>query len=298
MDCLRSLECEIEHSNGVHVAVADGGSGDQSVAFLTEELAKVQWPWASFCPLPDNRGFAAGNNALIKPAMESDRPPRYVILLNPDTIVRPGALKELITYADEHPSAAIIGTRLEDPDGTPQRSAFRFPGLRSEIDSACKLGLVSRLFAHQVVAPPITNETTRTDWVAGACMLVRREVFETIGYLDDGFFMYFEEVDFCKRARDAGYETWYLPCARVVHLVGQASGVTDSTQRSKRRPAYWFRSRQRYFRRHHGRFKSMSIDFAWLSLYPIYRLRTALFRRRHHSEPKWLWWDMLRSRFC
>src|SRR5262249_8484299 len=156
-------------------------------------------------------------------------------------------------FMKAHPEVGIAGSRLEDPDGTPQRCAFRFPSAASELEEGIRIGFVSRLLQHSVVAPPVRNEAHETDWVAGASMIVRRGVFDEIGLMDDEYFLYFEEVDFCLRARRGGWTCWYVPASRVVHLVGQASGVTDVKRPMKRRPRYWFESRSRYFRRNHGR---------------------------------------------
>src|SRR6185312_15227837 len=98
------------------------------------------------------------------------------------------------------------------------------------------------------------------DWVSGACMIVRREVFDSIGLLDDGYFMYFEEVDFCHRAQRAGWLCGYVPEARVVHLVGQSTGKTDPDKTRRRMPDYWFRSRRRYFLHHQGRVVTILAD--------------------------------------
>ena len=148
------------------------------------------------------------------PGAQIGRSTYYVLLLNPDTIVLPGALKSLLDFMDEHPLVGIAGSRLEHPDGTPQRSAFRFHSVLSEWEAGLRLGLVSRLLNKRVVAPPVPQVTCPTDWVAGASMIVRRAVFERIGLLDEGYFMYFEEVDFCLRARRAGWPCWYVPASR------------------------------------------------------------------------------------
>ena len=139
--------------------------------------------------------------------------------------------------------------RLEDPDGTPQRSAFRFPTVLGELENGVRLGVISRLLSRYIVAPPVVDDPCRTDWLSGACMLVRREVFEAVGLLDEGYFLYFEEVDFCRRAARADWPCWYVPSARVVHRVGSEHRLE---RRRLRRPRYWFDSRRRYFRRHLG----------------------------------------------
>ena len=121
----------------------------------------------------------------------------------------------------------------------------------------------------------------RTDWVAGACVMMRADVVETVGLLDDKFFMYYEEVDYFRRARKAGLETWYEPAAHVVHLVGQASGVTTDWS-ARRLPAYWFESRHRYFRKHFGYLGMLAADGMWFTGHVMMRVRK-LFTGVSHS---------------
>src|SRR5262249_24939007 len=163
----------------------------------------------------------------LRPILAAPNPPDYVLLLNPDTVVRPGAIRPLIDFMERHPEVGITGCRLEYPDGEPQRSAFRFPTIWSEFEGGIRVGVLSKLLNREVVAPRVSDEPHPTDWMAGASMLVRRAVFDDIGLMDEGYFLYFEETDFCLRARRAGWPGWYVPASHVVHLVGQASGVTD-----------------------------------------------------------------------
>jgi N-acetylglucosaminyl-diphospho-decaprenol L-rhamnosyltransferase len=121
-------------------------------------------------------------------------------------------------------------------------------------------------------------------------------VFEQIGLPDDGYFLYFEEVDFCKRAWDAGWECWYVPASRVVHLVGQASGITDTKRPAKRVPGYWFAARRRYFRKHNRRAKAALADAAWAVGYTLWRTRRAV-QRKPDTDPPHLLADFVRFNF-
>ena len=127
-------------------------------------------------------------------------------------------------------------------------------------------------------------------------MIVRREVFQAIGLLDDSYFMYYEEVDFCLRARRAGWPCWYVPGSRVVHLVGKSSGVTDRDAPRRRLPAYWFRSRRRYFLSNHGIAKTVLADLAWASAFASYRLRHVLLGRPDRA-PEGMLADFIRYNF-
>ncbi len=295
IDCLHSLVSEVQALPSTRVVVTDNNSGDDSVERIGSAIKTEGWgDWASLMPLERNGGFAYGNNAAIRPALQSTHPPIYVLLLNPDTIVRPGALKALVDFMDAHPDVGIAGSRLEDPDGTPQRSAFRFHTVLSELESGIRLGIVSKILSKWVVAPPVSDEIHQTDWVAGASMIVRREVFEKAGLMDEDYFMYYEEMDFCLQANKAGWSCWYVPQSRVVHLVGQSSGVTDTKRPPKRQPQYLFDSRRRYFIKNYGWLYAALADHAWASGFSLWRVRRALQGKPDPDPPKALS-DFLRN---
>lgn len=289
IDCLRSLADEMQVGRPVRVIVIDNDSHDGSADSIALAVESEGFgAWAQVKPQPRNGGFAWGNNAAIGPALASDAPPDYVLLLNSDTIVRSNAIAALVNFMDDHPEVGIAGSRLEDPDGTPQRSAFRFPSILSEFENGIRLGPVSRLLTRWAVAPPAPKSACRTDWVAGASMIVRRDVFDHIGLLDDQYFMYYEEVDFCRRAAKMGASCWYVPQSRVVHLVGRASGITDVTKPLNRWPRYWFESRSHYFRTHHGRAMKLLIDLVWIAGRCLYKIVNVVRRKPNNDPPKLL----------
>jgi N-acetylglucosaminyl-diphospho-decaprenol L-rhamnosyltransferase len=295
VDCLRSLAPQIDTFH-TRVVVTDNASGDDSIPRLTTAIASNGWTaWCELRPLDQNGGFAFGNNAGISPALASQDPPEYVLLLNPDTVVRDGAVAELLRFMDQNPRAGIAGSRLEDPDGTPQQSAFRFHSLLSEFAGGLRVGFVDRALSRWTIVPPRVPEVAcRTDWVAGASMIVRRQVFADIGTMDERYFMYFEEVDFCRAARRARWECWYVPASRVVHLVGSASQISDSRKHRKRRPTYWFDSRRRYFVKNHGVVYAALADLAFAVGFAIWRVRRAVQRKQDTDPPKLLS-DLLRN---
>ncbi len=296
VDCLESLESEMRLIPA-RVVVVDNASGDGSDQIIAAAIRDRGWSsWASVTTLEENRGFAAGNNAAIRPALASEAPPDFVWLLNPDTFIRPRALTTLVDFLRDHPAVGLAGSRLEDPDGTVQCSAFRYPTVFSELECGLRLGVVSGLLKSYVVAFPAPQEDLAVDWVAGASLMVRRQVFESVGLLDEKYFMYFEEVDFCLRARKAGWPCWYVPESRVVHLVGKSSGVTNTREPRKRRPAYWFAARRRYFVSHLGRGRTMLANLAWTLGYVSFRLRYVL-QRRSSPDPPHFFLDFLRYNF-
>lgn len=292
--CLHSIEPEVRALGATRVIVSDNASGDESLARIQLAIEANGWSdWASLLALDCNGGFAFGNNAAIAPALSSDDPPEYVLLLNSDTEVRAGALRALIEFMDAHRDVGIAGSRLEDADGSHQHSRYRFHSLWSELESGLRLGVITRLLRSRVVAPPLVETPHRIDWVAGASMIIRREVFEDIGLLDPGYFLYFEEVDFCLNARRAGWTCWYVPESRVMHLVGKSSGITNSPEDRARRPRYWFESRQRYFVKNHGRMYAWCANVAWAVGYAMWRVRRLL-QGKPDTDPPHMLWDFVR----
>src|SRR5262249_6671991 len=144
--------------------------------------------------------------------------------------------------------------------GTAAYSAHNAPSPLGELEAGARLGPLSRALARFAVTPPPQWEAHACDWVSGAALIVRREVLERIGPMDDGYFLYFEEVDYCTRARRAGWEVWFVPQSRIVHLEGASTGIH---QVERRRPRYWFDSRRRYFVKHHGVAGLLAADALW-----------------------------------
>ena len=289
INCLRSLVDEVQALSGTKVVVVDNNSGDRSVEQIEDSIQREGWnDWASVLPSEHNGGFAFGNNLIMRSALKSKHPPSYFLLLNPDTVVRSRSLQVLVDFMETNPEVGIAGSRLEDPDGTPQCSAFRFHTLLNELDSALRLGIVSRLLAKWIIAPPVVSVAHQTDWVAGASMIVRREVLETAGLMDEDYFLYYEEVDFCLQAYKSGWKCWYVPESRVVHLVGQSSGVTNAKTLPKRLPKYWFDSRRRYFLKNHGWLYAALTDLVWLLSFTLWRCRRFIQRKPDNDPPHML----------
>ena len=264
IDCIKSLEDERTEFSNFTVWLCENGSGDNSAEVLRKAIADNQWEsWVKLRVSLDNTGFSGGNNLLIHEALQQPTPEAdeqsYVFLLNNDTIVRPGALKTLVEFMNST-NADACSSRLEDPDGTIQRSAFRFFSLRSELAAAVNFGPISGLFQKYHVAPEPPTKPCVVDWVAGASLLVKRRIIREVGLLDHGFWTYFEDVDYCHRLKIHGYSLWYVPEARIVHLVGASSGITADKAWMKRRPAYWFQARRRYFLKYQGFTKTLIID--------------------------------------
>jgi len=263
IDCLRSIASEPPTLGiGIRAIVVDNASGDATT--ISQAIAVNSWAaWVTLIESPRNGGFAYGNNLAIERAYH-ERTPDYIYLLNPDTIVRPGAISALTCFLENHPEVGIVGSSLENLDGTDWPFAFRFPSIISEFEAGLEFGLITRLLRRWVVPVQMPKLDQRIDWVSGASMMIRREVIDTIGGFDEGYFLYFEETDFCLRAARAGFSTWYVPESRVMHAGCQSTKLTEAGLAQKRLPAYWFESRRRYFMATHGPRYAATVDIVAL----------------------------------
>jgi N-acetylglucosaminyl-diphospho-decaprenol L-rhamnosyltransferase len=289
INCLRSLVTEIQSVPGIRVAVVDNDSGDGSVAKIQQAIDTENWQnWAHFILSDYNGGFSFGNNLAIRPVLKSTNPPAYFLLLNPDTEVRPGAIKALIDFMEWHPEAGIAGSSFEEADGKPWSLALRFPTLLSELDSGLRIGVVSKLLAKWVVAQPMNDEERQVDWLPGASMLVRRQVFESVGLMDEGYFLYYEETDYCLQAKRAGWPCWYVPQSRVMHIGGQSTGVDVANEQPKRLPQYCFDSRRRYFIKNYGLLYAAIADLLWIIGFTLWKIRLIVQRKPNNDPPYYL----------
>ena len=210
---------------------------------------------------------------------QSDGSVAYIYLLNPDTEVRPGAIGSLVRFLEANTGVGIAGGSFENRDGSDWPIAFRFPTLFSEMETGLEARFVTRLLRPWVVARQMTKVPQPTDWICGAAMMIRSTVFGAIGGLDENYFLYFEETDFCRRALQAGFSTWYVPQSRVMHIAGQSTSVTDTTLGRRRLPGYWFESRRRYFAVTFGVGHAMSIDVVTVLAHSVGRLKRVALRR-------------------
>lgn len=295
VNCLRSLAPDLPSLPNTKVAIVDNASGDNSVDIIQQAIVTEGWSdWATLMPSNHNGGFSYGNNFAIRPALASDNPPDYIWLLNSDTEIRPGALHHLLEFMQTHERVGICGSRFEEPDGTVWPIAFRFPSIFSELENGFRFGLLSKLLSRWQVAQIMTDQPRQMDWLPGASMLIRREVFESIGCMDEGYFLYYEETDFCLQAARHGWECWYVPTSHVMHLAGQSTGVTTPTDRPKRLPQYWFNSRRRYFVKNYGRTYAAIADAVWVLGFASWRGRR-LIQRKPDSDPPYLLQDFVKN---
>jgi GT2 family glycosyltransferase len=292
--CLESLKHEVEQIGSMHVVVTDNDSGDDSVEVIGRVIEDNQWKWCTLMPLQHNGGYSAGNNAGIRPYLYGDDTPKYVMLVNPDAYVREGAVSTLLEFMDRRPDVGIAGARVEDGDGKQANSAFRFPSILSELVEGVRLGALTKLLKERQLLYNLGDAPMPVDWVTGAAMMIRKEVLDDVGLLDEGYFLYFDEVDFCFRAHLAGWPAYYVPASVVVHLQAQATGITDDRIDKPRFPDYWFESRRRFFVKNRGRARALLADVVFLTGYTTYRVRRAIQRKPDHDPPQF-WSDFFRN---
>lgn len=211
--CLQSLRGNQDVA--YELIVVDNASHDD-----TREMLQG-YPEVRLIANADNRGFAAANNQGLAVAAGE-----FILLLNPDTIVPPGALRMLLDFAATKPRAGVIGPRLLNSDGSLQPSCRRFPTVRAAL---YRHTFLERLFPNasatrDYLMADWDHETPRdVDWLSGACMMIRREAYEQIGTLDEGFYWGSEDVDYCFRAHRAGWDVWYTPQPAVTHAIGRST---------------------------------------------------------------------------
>lgn len=275
IDCLRSLAGRIQRIPDAEVAVLENGTNAAAAEELQRAIDENGWGgWAKLTAIETNLGFTGGNNLVIRAALASPNPPEYVLLLNADTVVQDDTLEPLVAFMDSHPRAGIAGSTLLSPDNEVQASPFRFPGILSELIGGVRLGVVSKLLAPYNVVPPMPTEACPVEWVSGACMIIRRELLQQVGLLDEGLYTYFDDIDLCLRAKRAGWETWFVPESHVVHLEGASTNIVPGTV--KRRPRYWFQARRRFFLKNYGPLYTAVVDAVSITGFASWRMRRRL----------------------
>ena len=257
-DCLSTLLPELKEIDA-GIVVVDNHSGDESPELIKEWLAEHdKTSKVLFLQSDINAGFSAGNNLGIK-ALDA----KYYLLLNSDTLVRAGAIQSILDTITLYPEAGLVSPRLEWPDGSGQESCFRYPNPFSEFMAAAQTGFIDRLLNHYIVPMPVQTRLACPEWTSFACVLIRREVFQQIGLLDEDYFMYFEDTEFCHRARKAGWEIMHNPEARIIHLHGGSSPLEQNKSLKKRLPRYYYESRTRLFFQTIGRQGLIVANLMW-----------------------------------
>jgi hypothetical protein len=281
-DCLASLY-ETIRNLCIEVIVVDNGSSDGSVEMLRQRFPRVR-----LIANRENKGFTGANNQALDIFKG-----RYALLFNSDAVALPSAIEAMVHFADKHPKAGVVGAQLLNTDGTFQASHTDFPTLWQEFLILTALG--RKLYGpwYPSHGPRDSQVATQGDYVEGACMLVRRKAFEAVGGLDEGYFMYAEEVDWCFRIKQAGWEVWYLPEAQIVH-----HGGASSRRQPTSKEARLYRSRVRFFRLHYGSAAAMRLKALIFALTLVKRLMHGtikLFTRGRYGRDVVSWRELRTS---
>lgn len=282
----RALEAARVAMEGVEgaITVVDNDSQDGSFEALSKTVAQRGWD-AGALPVRViqsgwNGGFGAGNNVGIRAGLPDGARPDYVYILNSDAFPAPDAIRMLLAHLESHPQTGFAGSHIHGPEGEAHHTAFRFPSVAGELEQAARLGPISRLLRHAIVAPPLPTVTGRVDWLAGASLMMRQDVLDRIGLFDETFFLYFEETDLCLRAARAGWPTDYVVESRVAHIGSASTGMKEW----RRIPRFWLDSRHYYYVKNHGTAVAVLATLAHLAGGAIWRLR-ALIQRRDLIDP-------------
>jgi GT2 family glycosyltransferase len=236
--CLDSIARRVKGIE-MEILVVDNGSTDGSVAAVREKF-----PGVRLIENPINMGFARANNQAI--SLSSGE---YLLLLNPDTQVRGGAIEKMVAFMNNQPKTGIAGAQLLNPDGTKQNCIANFPSLATEL---LNKSLLRWLFPEKFPGKETDYaDPVEVDSVIGACMLVRREAVEQVGLLDEEYFLFLEETDWCYRIKKAGWKIYHIPQAEILHFQGKSA----EAEKGKARIEY-YRSRYHYFRKNKGRLQS------------------------------------------
>jgi GT2 family glycosyltransferase len=244
--CLESLEKDPPRRS-MEVLVVDNASADQTV-----EMVESKFPWVKLIKSSENLGFAKGNNVAIQQCQG-----RYVALINPDVIVFPRCLDKLADFLDQNPEVGNVGPRVFNPDMTQQSTCRRFPTLWNNFCSATYLERMmagNRFFAGEHMFYFGHDRTRDVNVIVGCFSMIRREAFDQIGLLDENLFMYGDDVDWCRRAWNAGWRVVFYPGARAIH---------DPGKTTKSYPAHFAVAQQRsvlrYWKKHHSIFGVLGV---------------------------------------
>ncbi len=302
--CLASIEAQSQPTDWPHVRwlplmdgetpaaleaiVVDNASADDTAARIRRDF-----PWVQVQANADNAGFSRGNNQALARSHG-----RWLLFLNPDTEVRPGALAAMLRFMQAHAEVGVVGPRLLYPDGSAQSSRRRFP---SVLTAFWESTLLEQWWPHNPWARRYRLEDApdsavqAVDWLVGACLMIPRAVLEQVGGWDEGFFMYSEELDLCRRIKQAGWQVVFTPQAEVIHHEGKSSEQIVAARHLR-----FQASKVRYVRKYHGRLAAGALRLFLLATYVWQLMEEAAkwllgHKRPLRAERVTAYWGLLRS---
>lgn len=271
--CAKSVMTDIADLDAELVIVDNASPDDSWVRIMAWRENLGGAPPVRVIRSETNSGFAAGNNIGLK-SVAAD----FYVLLNSDTQVRPGAMAALLSAIEADPGVGIVGAKIVGPDGAVQASRFHNPSPLGEFVEAAGFDFLYRLLRRYVV-PIAPDEDAEPDWVGFPCVILCGRMIEEIGLLDERYFMYFEDCDYCRRAMVKGWTLGFCEQAEVMHLHGASSDIDAGMQSSKRLPAYYYASRARYFIAWYGRAGLIAANLFWMLGRAFGLLRLVAFKR-------------------
>ena len=280
--CLKTVSTEIERLQplSVETVVVDNVSTDDSV-----EMIKTEFPWVRLIANQENLGFAGANNQAIRQSTG-----RYILLLNPDTEIKPGAIEALIHSLDTQPTIGAVGPHTLNSDGSLQTSCYPTPTVSRELWRLFHLDRFHPYGAYQMATWDL-EKPRQVDALLGACILLRRSVLEKIGLMDEGYFMYSEEIDLCHRIQRGGWSLYWVPQAKIIHYGGQSTGQVADKMFLR-----LYQSKLMFIRKHYGQLAAwlykcvlFSATTARLLSSPVAWLEQAPKRQRHLTLANQYW---------
>ncbi len=242
LQCLKSIYKENIIKSIFEVIVVDNNSSDATCGMIKQEFPRVR-----LVENADNKGFTKANNQGIRISRGN-----YILFLNPDTVVKNNVFDKMVEFMGLHPEAGIVGPKLLYPNGSLQLSCRRFYTLRAILMRRTFLGKIfpySKSLKNHLMTDWDHNEIHEVDWLLGACLMIRRELINQIGLLDEKYKMYFEDVDLCYRVKKAGYKIYYYSDADVIHYHRR-----ESAQRFSKKTIWHIQSAIRFFDKHGWKF--------------------------------------------
>ncbi len=261
LQCLESLRKYIS-TNNVKIVISDNNSPDDSVNVINNYITKEKLGKnIKLLILPKNGGFSYGNNEAIKYSLINYPKSNIFWLLNPDTIVNSCPIELIEAYFKNGYKIGIVGTKQTSMStGVPVSSAFNMFTPFGELLLGARSGPLFRLFPKHMVPFSSPDKAQQCDWVSGASFFVSKSLIDEIGLMDENFFLYFEEVDFCFRANKNQWQVWYEPAVSIAHKDESSTGVGLA---ASRRPHFWYDSRRYFYRKHYGLFGLLVADVGW-----------------------------------
>ncbi len=285
IECLETVLPEL--CDNQEIVVVDNNSSDNSRQVFDAWRERNPNKLVEFIFSTKNGGFSAGNNIGIK-----SRDAEFYLLLNSDTLLRPSSLSPLVKTMRENSNLGMVSPRLTWPDGEPQISCFKFHSPLSELINAAATSVITRLLNRWNVPIAVSKDQSSPEWTSFACVLVRRALIEEVGYMDEGYFLYYEDTDFCFQSKKLGWKILNCPSSEVVHLRGGSSDVKKNQDSKKRQPKYFYESRSRYFAKNYGYAGLLGANLLWMGGRMISKTRELIGKKEiaaNDSQWKDIW---------